>query len=74
MVHGRDNPRSTSDNGAIAHADRKKVVIVDDSWSVRAWLRAVLEEDHRLQVVGEAENADKAGEWIDAARSDATTA
>lgn len=36
------------------NAAPKRVVIVDDSATLRAWLRFILEKDKRLQVVGEA--------------------
>lgn len=39
------------------HRARKKVVIVDDSKALRGWLRVVLEKDHRLIVVGEAQDS-----------------
>lgn len=44
--------------------DPKKVVIVDDSRALRAWLRVVIEEDPRLCVVGEAATALEAREVI----------
>lgn len=41
--------------GRMLHrSKRKRVVIVDDSRSIRRWLRGVFEEDPRLIVVGEA--------------------
>ncbi|WP_276150103.1 MULTISPECIES: chemotaxis-specific protein-glutamate methyltransferase CheB [unclassified Sulfitobacter] len=40
--------------GMLHRSNRKRVVIVDDSRSIRRWLRQVLEEDPRLVVVGEA--------------------
>lgn len=45
-------------------AAQKKVVIVDDSRALRAWLRVVIEEDPRLCVVGEAATALEAREVI----------
>lgn len=42
----------------------KKVVIVDDSKSMRMWLRHVLDNDTRLQVAGEAANAAQARKVI----------
>lgn len=38
----------------LHRSTRKRVVIVDDSRSIRRWLRMVIEEDPRLVVVGEA--------------------
>lgn len=53
-------PRSPGESRHI----KKKVVIVDDSRSLRGWLRVVLEQDARLEVVGEADSADTAREVI----------
>ena len=41
-----------------------RVVIVDDSPTLRGWLRYVLNSDPRLQVVGQAGNADEARDVI----------
>jgi len=46
------------------HYVKKKVVIVDDSRTIRGWLRIVLEQDSRLEVVGEADSAATAREVI----------
>jgi len=51
----------------------KRVVIVDDSRSIRAWLRHVLQQDPRLQVVGEAEDAESARRIIKSANPDVLT-
>lgn len=51
----------------------KRVVIVDDSWAVRAWLRAVLEEDKRLMIVGEADSAEEARQVIKDTNPDVIT-
>ncbi|MEO0936529.1 MAG: chemotaxis protein CheB [Pseudomonadota bacterium] len=52
---------------ALAGAELpKSVVIVDDARSWRRWLRAVLEKDPRLRVVGEAGSAEEAREVIKA--------
>lgn len=40
--------------GMLHRSSQKRVVIVDDSRTIRQWLRSVLEEDQRLVVVGEA--------------------
>lgn len=42
----------------------KRVVIIDDSRSIRAWLRSVLQRDPRLEVVGEARDAETARQVI----------
>lgn len=52
---------------------RKKVVIVDDSRALRAWLRLVIEEDPRLCVVGEAATALEAREVIKQTTPDVLT-
>ncbi|MEM9969158.1 MAG: chemotaxis-specific protein-glutamate methyltransferase CheB [Pseudomonadota bacterium] len=44
----------------MVSSDLKKVVIVDDSRSLRAWLRSVLSREKRLSVVGEAGSAEEA--------------
>lgn len=41
-------------SGLLHRSNQKRVVIVDDSRSIRRWLRSVLEADRRLVVVGEA--------------------
>ncbi|MGJ5619132.1 chemotaxis-specific protein-glutamate methyltransferase CheB [Sulfitobacter sp. MF3-043] len=51
----------------------KRVVIVDDSRAMRAWLRAVLDRDPRLNVVGEAENANQARQIIKETKPDVIT-
>ncbi len=51
----------------------KRVVIVDDSRTMRLWLRSVLENDTRLSVVGEAANADEARKVIRQTRPDVIT-
>tara|TARA_R110002094_G_scaffold17024_7_gene28575 strand:+ start:536 stop:1588 length:1053 start_codon:yes stop_codon:yes gene_type:complete len=51
----------------------KRVVVVDDSRTIRAWLRAVLETDPRLTVVGEAENANQARQVIKDTKPDVIT-
>ncbi|MEP5729686.1 MAG: chemotaxis-specific protein-glutamate methyltransferase CheB [Sulfitobacter sp.] len=53
--------------------DRKRVVIVDDSRALRGWLRVVLEQDPRLEVVGEAENAVEARKVIKQTNPDVLT-
>lgn len=52
---------------------KKKVVIVDDSRTLRSWLRVVLEQDTRLEVVGEAESAAAAREVIKRTNPDVIT-
>jgi two-component system chemotaxis response regulator CheB len=52
---------------------KKKVVIVDDSRTLRGWLRVVLEQDERLEVVGEADCADAARQVIKQTNPDVIT-
>jgi two-component system chemotaxis response regulator CheB len=52
---------------------RKKVVIVDDSRSLRAWLRSVLSSERRLDVVGEAGSAQEARQVIKQTNPDVIT-
>ncbi len=52
---------------------KKSVVIVDDSRTLRGWLRVVLEQDHRLEVVGEADCANAAREVIKRTNPDVIT-
>lgn len=52
---------------------QKKVVIVDDSRTIRAWLRVVLEQDPRLVVVGEADSAAEARAVIKQTEPDVIT-
>ena len=56
-----------------ASALRKKVVIIDDSTTVRKWLRFVLETDRRLEVVGEADTAHSARQVIRQTNPDVIT-
>lgn len=51
----------------------KRVVIVDDSRSIRAWLRHVLQQDPRLEVVGEAGDAESARQIIKQTNPDVLT-
>lgn len=51
----------------------KKVVVVDDSRSVRSWLRHVIGTDARLLVVGEASDAQEARRVIKATNPDVIT-
>lgn len=51
----------------------KRVVIVDDSRSMRVWLRHMLDNDTRLEVVGEAADAAQARAVIKAAQPDVIT-
>ncbi len=51
----------------------KRVVIVDDSRTMRLWLRHVLENDARLRVVGEAGNANEARQVIRHTQPDVVT-
>jgi len=58
---------------ALAGPAPKRVVIVDDSRTLRGWLRVVLEQDPRLEVVGEADCATKAREVIKRTNPDVIT-
>lgn len=53
--------------------EKVRVVIVDDSATMRNWLRHLIVQDHRLQVVGEADGADEAREVIKATNPDVLT-
>lgn len=53
--------------------NRKRVVIVDDSRTIRAWLRSVLHMNPQLEVVGEAADAFEAREVIKAVNPDVIT-
>lgn len=52
---------------------QKRVLIVDDSRAIRAWLRMVFASDPRLQVVGEAADAVEAREFLKAHQADVLT-
>ena len=52
---------------------KKRVVIVDDSRSMRAWLKMVLEKEPHLEVVGEASDAFEARDVIKAFNPDVIT-
>ncbi|WP_299671892.1 chemotaxis-specific protein-glutamate methyltransferase CheB [uncultured Roseobacter sp.] len=59
---------------ARAHPEpAKRVLIVDDSRSMRSWLRTVLSSDPRLEVIGEAANAIEARDFIKANAVDVLT-
>lgn len=51
----------------------KKVLIVDDSRSIRAWLRTVLAADSRLEIAGEAGSAVEARDFLQAHHADVLT-
>lgn len=54
-------------------ADRKRVLIVDDSRVIRAWLKSTISSDPRLEIVGEASNAVEARDFIRAHKVDVVT-
>lgn len=56
-----------------ARARPKRVVVVDDSSTIRAWLRHVIEADPQLCVVGEASDAQEARSMIKATNPDVIT-
>ncbi|MEO9652968.1 MAG: chemotaxis-specific protein-glutamate methyltransferase CheB [Roseobacter sp.] len=51
----------------------KKVLIVDDSRAIRAWLRTVLSSDPRLEIAGEASSAVEARDFLRANAADVLT-
>lgn len=51
----------------------KKVLIVDDSRSIRGWLRNVLSADARLEIAGEASSAVEARDFLKANHADVLT-
>lgn len=53
--------------------EKKKVVIVDDSRTIRNWLRVVLDQEPRLEVVGEADCAETARKVIKQTNPDVVT-
>jgi two-component system chemotaxis response regulator CheB len=59
--------------GPLRSGQPKKVLIVDDSLVMRAWLKAVLSSDDRLQIVGEAADAVGARDFIRANTVDVVT-
>ncbi len=67
MLH---DPTQTRPTGA---RPVKRVVIVDDSRAIRAWLRHLLQQDPRLLVVGEAHDAQSAREVIKQTNPDVLT-
>ena len=60
-------------NPVCDRAEKKKVLIVDDSRAIRAWLRTVLASDARLDIVGEACNAVEARNFLRANAADVIT-
>lgn len=54
-------------------SNKKKVLIVDDSRAIRAWLRTVLASDRRLDIVGEASDAVQARDFLRAHSADVLT-
>ena len=51
----------------------KKVAVVDDSSTIRAWLRHIIDADPKLRVVGEASDAQEARSVIKATNPDVIT-
>lgn len=56
-----------------AVADRKRVLIVDDSRVIRSWLRTILASDRRLDIVGEASDAVEARDFLRTHAADVLT-
>jgi two-component system chemotaxis response regulator CheB len=57
----------------ITEADKVRVLIVDDSKAIRLILRKMIERDPELEIVGEAENAEQAWEFIESKKADVIT-
>ncbi|WP_298835781.1 chemotaxis-specific protein-glutamate methyltransferase CheB [uncultured Roseobacter sp.] len=64
---------SSYDSESTWRGAPKKVLIVDDSRTIRAWLRATLAADPRLEIVGEAEDAVAARDFLRASHADVLT-
>lgn len=60
-------------NAQVGAKTSKRVLIVDDSRVMRAWLRAVFSSDDRLEVVGEACDAIEARDFLKANPADVLT-
>lgn len=60
-------------SGHRSQEQAKRVLIVDDSRVIRAWLRTVLASDRRLTIVGEACNAVEARDFLQANQADVLT-
>jgi len=54
-------------------AEKKRVLIVDDSRVIRSWLKSTLSSDPRLEITGEASNAVEARDFIRAHKVDVVT-
>lgn len=67
--NGREVPQREND----ARARPKRVVVVDDSSTIRSWLRYVIGTDPQLRVVGEASDALEARSVIKATNPDVIT-
>lgn len=63
----------TAPRSAAGQYAKKRVVIVDDSLTMRGWLRVVLQDDPRLEVVGEADCAIAARQVIKETNPDVVT-
>ncbi|MEM6939204.1 MAG: chemotaxis-specific protein-glutamate methyltransferase CheB [Pseudomonadota bacterium] len=63
----------SSSSPSLSASKKKSVVIVDDSRTLRNWLRVVLEQEPRLEVVGEADCAQAARQVIKATNPDVIT-
>lgn len=69
-----DLPGSSRYSNSLSQpALTKKVLIVDDSRSVRGWLRSVLSSDLRLEIAGEASSAVEARDFLRANHADVLT-
>lgn len=56
-----------------ADMKRTRILVVDDSVTIRAMIESVLEQDHRLEIVGIASNAERAERLIAITNPDVIT-
>jgi two-component system chemotaxis response regulator CheB len=70
MVLGAFVPRSSNIKGS---KKKVRVAIVDDSLTIRTWLRILLEADPRFEIVGEAKNSTEARDLLKTQEVDVLT-